>query len=380
MRWRPCYTPAVAPEGGYRRDNGDASQSERMSEKKQSFHMPSLDGIRAVSILIVFFAHAGAGRVVPGGFGVTVFFFLSGFLITTLLRREYAKTGTVSFSHFYLRRVLRIFPPFYGALALAVVVLFLGLLPEDVDWAGVGWLAIHWGNYAQMLDLARLPPGTSVYWSLAVEEHYYLTFPLLALALLRKGDARVSFVVLTAVGLGVLAWRVYLVGQGAPEARTYLGSDTRVDSILWGCVLAFVKNPALDPPLRMGTPARLVVLLGAALVLGFCFVYRDSAFRETYRYTLQGIALIPVFYFAVAHPQWPLFRFLNWPAVSHLGVLSYTFYLVHQIFLNVAEHQASELSVWLRGVLVFGVTTLTAELSLRYLERPVARLRARYRQ
>src|ERR1700733_3228445 len=89
--------------------------------KASAFHIPSLDGIRAASFLIVFAAHAGLADLVPGGFGVTVFFFLSGYLITTLLRMEWQQSGTVSLKQFSLRRVLRILPPFYFTLLLATV-------------------------------------------------------------------------------------------------------------------------------------------------------------------------------------------------------------------------------------------------------------------
>ncbi len=80
---------------------------------KPSFHIPSLDGVRALAFLAVFLCHAGLDRIFPGGFAVTVFFFLSGYLITTLLRREFEKTGTISFGKFYYRRALRIFPPLF---------------------------------------------------------------------------------------------------------------------------------------------------------------------------------------------------------------------------------------------------------------------------
>src|ERR1700733_3673943 len=80
--------------------------------KRTALHIPSLDGLRTLSFLIVFTAHAGLDRIVPGGFGVTVFFFLSGYLITTLMRVEAETSGHVSLKHFYLRRALRILPPF----------------------------------------------------------------------------------------------------------------------------------------------------------------------------------------------------------------------------------------------------------------------------
>src|SRR5207244_9669139 len=96
--------------------------------KEGAFHIPSLDGIRAISFFTVFLAHAGLAGIVPGYFGLSIFFFLSGFLITTLLRMEYDQTGKVSLKQFYLRRVLRIFPPFYLVLLVATVLSGVGFL------------------------------------------------------------------------------------------------------------------------------------------------------------------------------------------------------------------------------------------------------------
>jgi len=94
-----------------------------------SLYIPSLDGIRACSVMVVFAAHAGLRGLIPGDFGVTVFFFLSGYLITTLLRMEHEQTGAISFRAFYLRRVLRIFPPFYLVLIVATLLTAVGALP-----------------------------------------------------------------------------------------------------------------------------------------------------------------------------------------------------------------------------------------------------------
>jgi len=88
---------------------------------RTSVHFPSLDGLRGVSFMLVFLAHAGLEHRVPGGFGVTTFFFLSGFLITSLMRIEARSAGTVSLRHFYLRRVFRILPPFYLVLTASTV-------------------------------------------------------------------------------------------------------------------------------------------------------------------------------------------------------------------------------------------------------------------
>lgn len=345
----------------------------------KTFHIPALDGIRAVSIAIVFVAHAGAGSFVPGGFGVTVFFFLSGFLISTLLRREFERHHAISFKNFYIRRALRIFPPFYAALAFAVLTLAAGLLPGKVEWSGVGLLAGHLGNYAQVYwGEAYLPPGTAVYWSLAVEEHYYLTFPFIALWLLKRGSRTTTVVTLTAIAVAILLWRIYLVAQGAPEVRTYLATDTRVDSILWGCLLALTLNPVMDTPLATSKAVEVGVLTASLGVLMFCFVYREPAFRETYRYTLQGIALLPVFYFAVLRSHWPVFRWLDWRPVRYVGTLSYTLYLVHLVVLYSLEYCLPQVSSVLRGIAGAIISTGMAALSYHYMERPLARLRKKY--
>ncbi len=348
-------------------------------ETPKSFHIPSLDGVRAVSIILVYIAHAGWADRVPGGFGVTVFFFLSGFLISTLLRREFAKTGAISIRHFYMRRFLRIFPPFYCALTLSVVLLLLGLIPGSIDWTGVSWLALHAGNYAQILGVGDIPPGTAVYWSLAVEEHFYLTYPFVAWYLLRKGSRSTSALVIFGLAAAVLAWRLWLVGHGAPEPRTYLGTDTRVDSILWGCLLAMSCNPVLDPPVKVGTPVKLGLLISSLLALVFSFVYRDPAFRETYRYSLQGVALLPVFYVAVADSRWPLFRWLDWGPIRHLGVLSYMFYLVHHVMIHVVHEALPGWGAPPLAVLAFLASLALSELSYQFMEKPVARLRRRFR-
>ena len=345
----------------------------------KTFHIPALDGIRAVSIAIVFIAHAGLGSIIPGGFGVTVFFFLSGFLISTLLRKEFAKQQSISFKNFYIRRALRIFPPFYSALAFAVLILMAGLLPGKVAWSGVGLLAGHLGNYAQVYwGEAALPPGTAVYWSLAVEEHYYLTFPFVALLLLKRNSKTTTIVTLTLIGIAILLWRIYLVSQGAPEVRTYLATDTRVDSILWGCLLAMTLNPVMDKPLATSTAVEVLVLLLSLGVLLFCFVYREGAFRETYRYTLQGIALLPVFYLAVLRSHWPVFRWLDWRPIRYIGTLSYTLYLVHLVVLYSLEHSLPQVPAVVRGIAGAALSTGIAALSYHYMERPLARLRKKY--
>ena len=99
--------------------------------------IPSLNGIRALAVSLVFFAHSGLERIVPGGLGVTIFFVLSGYLITTLMRIEHATTGSVSFKAFYLRRVLRLMPPLFIVVAAAALLSSLGVLEGHFSLRGL---------------------------------------------------------------------------------------------------------------------------------------------------------------------------------------------------------------------------------------------------
>jgi peptidoglycan/LPS O-acetylase OafA/YrhL len=303
--------------------------------KQDALYIPSLDGIRAASVMIVFLAHAGLNEWVPGNFGVTVFFFLSGYLITTLLRVEAEKTGTISLKAFYLRRVLRIMPPMYAVLALAAGLTLLGVLrlESGLNYEALLAQVFHLTNY-YIIEAgwwAGWAPGTWIFWSLAVEEHFYLLFPLVYIALRRflPGGRRQLLVILGVCAL-VLAWRVVLVvGLDAIKERTYIATDTRIDSILFGCALAVFGNPWLDRT-RIGERWWKFALLPlGALAIVLSVVVRNPEYQETVRYTVQGLGLVPFFVVAVRYPDWLPCRALNVGWVKFVGLLSYALYLVH---------------------------------------------------
>jgi peptidoglycan/LPS O-acetylase OafA/YrhL len=347
---------------------------------RKPFYIPSLDGIRAVSFLIVFVSHAGLGHIVPGGLGVTIFFFLSGYLITTLLRMEYDKSDGVDFKQFYVRRALRIFPPFYLILAIATGLTALGVLEGELNPLAVLSQLFYLNNYYVVAtgSFDGFAPGTGIYWSLAVEEHFYMVFPFVYLLLRRlvPGGGRQALV-LGAMCVAVLAWRCVLVyGLGSAPDRTYVATDARIDSILFGCILAVYANPMLDKV--QISPRRTLLLwvpLGLALLL-FTLVYRDDGFRETFRYTLQGLAFFPLFIAAIRFPEWPLFSWLNIGWVRFWGVLSYSLYLVHQVVLALVE-QYVPLPLIAQGALALALSFGAAYLSYRAVEKPLARMRRR---
>jgi len=364
-------------------DAGDARPTARPHEgivSPNSLYIPSLDGIRAISFSLVFFAHAGlGGSIVPGGFGVSIFFLLSGYLITTLLRAEHARSGRISLGGFYLRRVLRIFPPLYAALALAIVLSYFGKEQSAVPIAGTLAQALQVFNYYQIFASdARFMPGTGVLWSLAIEEHFYLIFPLLCVWMYRRFSVRRQAVILLWLCAAALAWRCILVFYFHVEGmRTYYSTDTRFDSILFGCLFAVIANPIFHDPLHSWLLRCMKWLLPLCVaVLVGTFLLRDERFRETFRYTLQGLALIPLFIAAIHYQKsWPVI-FLNLPFMRFLGVLSYAMYLGHSIIMESIK------SVWpfdpvLANSVALACTLGFATLVHYWIERPCANIRKR---
>jgi len=299
-------------------------------------YIPSLDGIRAVAVFIVLLSHAGLGHIIPGGLGVTVFFFLSGYLITTLLIKEYEIHNHINYPKFFARRFFRLFPPLIICLFLSYSFAFLGLIEERYSFAGFFYQIFYLANYHAIFHwTGMIPNGLGVLWSLAVEEHFYLFFPLFLYACFRYIGKSYAPYILMLLCLMALGWRGYLVlAEGVSSVRTYYASDTRIDSILFGCILALRYNPInLDACAKLTLKGVLLFVLGLSLLI-FSLIYRGDVFRETLRYTLQGIALMPIFYYAIKNNKNPLFDWLNHSLIKKLGVYSYVIYLFHNVIIN----------------------------------------------
>ncbi len=305
--------------------------------------IPSLDGLRAISVLLVVAAHCGFDAV-PGGLGVTTFFFLSGFLITTLMLQERARTGHVNVVQFYLRRMFRLYPPLICTLALAYGLTYLHMNDGGLSWKGLaaqlGYLSNYYHLYFDIQE-TTVPGGTGILWSLAVEEHFYLIYPFLFLGLTAAQlRDKTTVWVLLAICLLVLAWRLVITHFMPSEvSRIYYATDTRVDAILFGCAFAF----GVRQHTRVGSePPALGVthwcwFFSGLVLLALTLVWRDENFRSTWRYSLQGLALAPLFYMAIFSRHSAVVRWLNHPALCQLGVYSYGIYLSHYICINIVR-------------------------------------------
>ncbi len=359
------------------------------SRKSAPGKIPSLDGLRAVSILVVFMAHASpaGGRLplggdrtllIPGALGVTVFFFLSGYLITTLLRKEYESSQRISFGGFYLRRLLRIFPPLYAVVGLVWVLCRSSIVSYDFKATQLIAASTQVANYWMISwGIHALPPGLGILWSLAVEEHFYLVFPLLYWVLLRLGLKPLNqALVLWVLCAFFLAWRFILVFwlESGPD-HLLLSTDTRFDSILFGCSLAIWGNPAVDAT-RIPKPIWTWVLLPVGILglLGSHLI--PSPLREASKYSVQAVALVPIFVAAIRYPEWGPFKFLNARPLMFLGVISYSFYLIHTILLHLLERSGTAGEYTLYG-LGFPASLAAAWVMYRLIELPSNRLRHR---
>lgn len=294
-----------------------------------------LDGIRGLAVLIVFISHSGFPQIFPGGFGVTIFFFLSGYLITTLLRREYEDCRNISLKNFYARRALKILPPLFIVLFSASIFSYFN--SADIKLVGILSQVFHFANYYSIIyGDDHFPIGTAVLWSLAVEEHFYLLFPPIFLILLKRfASYKVIAIFFISLCILTLFWRLILVfGYGVSEIYTYRATDSRFDSLIWGCLLGVVFNPVMDPEkLIKSDIGEYSVLLFSFLLMFYCFFNRDPFFRETYRYSLQGGALFGLFYLALKNNSWLIFRWLDNSIISFVGKISYEIYLSHLLIL-----------------------------------------------
>ncbi len=346
--------------------------------------------------MLVLLSHFGFGYV-PGIFGVTVFFFISGYLITGLLLAESDRTGGLSLRFFYVRRLLRLYPALLVMIAVSggAFLLVGGHITLADVLAAVLYLANIWeiaGGFDPGLPNAPAPFG--VLWSLAVEEHYYIVFPLLVLLFARR---RVAFVatLFALVGL-VTLWR-WRVASGCQDGSCFFyrvehGTDTRIDSILFGALLSAL----LASPFRARTLAVLRTIAapvaGLTLLL-LALAIRDPWFRETTRFTVQGVGLMLVVGSVLYGPSMGWVRaVLSLQPCLFIGRLSYSLYLSHWTVLCVVlpllpPSLAAPLITpafpplaWIASVcapMVF-VSILLAAGSYYGVERPMTALRRRF--
>jgi peptidoglycan/LPS O-acetylase OafA/YrhL len=347
-------------------------------------YAPGLDGVRAVAVTAVVIYHLGATWL-PGGFlGVDVFFVLSGFLITSILLAEFGNRGRIDVKNFYLRRARRLLPALYAMLAGIVFVTAITTRGELHRLRGdvvaaltycTNWTQILWNrSYFAQLDRPSLLQHL---WSLAVEEQFYLVWPLILVVYLTARRRWWSFAVTVALIMASTLWMAVLYQPGAEPSRVYYGTDTHVAPMLVGAAMAIVlvlrrKSGRAAPGARSRASVDGAALLGL-LVLVWAVTSINYRSAGLYRggYLLISVATLAVV-LAAATPATLTARALGWAPFVWIGRRSYAIYLWHWPILMLTR---PKVDVSLHGplliILQVGAVLIASDLSFRYLERPI---------
>jgi peptidoglycan/LPS O-acetylase OafA/YrhL len=343
--------------------------------------MAGLDGLRAVAVLAVVLYHLNVGWASGGLLGVGVFFVLSGYLITDLLLAEREREGAIALGRFWLRRARRLLPALW--VMLVVVTLWIALL-EPSQLAGVRgallaallYFSNWWYAFQHVSYFASFGPPSPLghLWSLAVEEQFYLVWPLLLVLALRFVHRRWLLIGLVVLGAIASAWAMAAIFQpGSDPTRVYEGTDTRAFQLLIGASLAFVcpsrrLSGSISALRRRGLDA-----LGAVGIAVIVVMVIDTNEYETFLYrggmvilSLATLAVVAV----LAHPSTLLGRILGALPLRWIGVRSYGIYLWHYPIIVLTSPVVGTAGPVLT-LAQAGATVAAAALSWRFVEEPI---------
>ena len=370
-------------------DEGSFAHQGETGDVRLSY-LPGLDGLRAFAVIAVLFYHAELSWIRGGFLGVEVFFVISGYLITTLLLKEWHQQGRINLVGFWLRRARRLLPALYLLLVvtLAFAVVFLpgeAARLRDDALAAFGYVT-NWylilGERSYFETVGR-PSLLQHLWSLAVEEQFYVLWPLLitvalwGVSPLRRWRGRLLALFIALAGAaGSALLMATLYHPDVDPSRVYYGTDTRVAGLLLGAALAFVWTPGQSPRQAGRTIPLLLDVAGlvalGALVWFYLRLDQYQPFLFQGGFALVALATAVVILVAV-HPYTHLGpHLLGWRPLRWIGLRSYSIYLWHwPVFMLTRP----ELDVPITGLpllaLRLAATIMLADLSYRFVETPI---------
>lgn len=352
---------------------------------KKRRYITGLDGIRAISVIMVLAYHLKLALFKSGFLGVTVFFVLSGYLITGILISEVEEEGTIDLKNFWLRRIRRLVP---AVMSMAVVIIFVSAVVNRVIFtkgckdflASVlgfnNWWQIF--NKVSYFEAAGVPSPFTHCWSLAIETQFYLIYPLILLGISKlaksRGEGRAKRGLLFAgvtllLALISVILMIVLFDPQQDASRVYYGTDTRAFSLLFGALLAILWDYRMVPRrlsasvnMVLGSVSFAVLLVMTIAINGSSnFWYRGGQFVGT-------ILTVLVIYTVSGRKTW-LSRFLSNPVLKWIGDRSYSIYLWHYpIILLISK--GIKASWWITLIEIV-LSVVLAELSYRFIETPI---------
>lgn len=343
-------------------------------------YLPGLDGIRAIAVIAIIIFHLNP-KWLPGGFlGVDTFFVISGYLIAMLLINEYEKTGTINILQFWIRRMKRLFPPvlFMILIVIQYIIFFdqslLYQLKKDVIAALLyisNWWYIFDGlSYFESFEARPLEH----LWSLAIEEQFYLLFPLILILMLNKWSKKNILLLFFVVSILSAILMSTLYDPAANVSRIYFGTDTRLQTLLLGVMCAFIW-PAFK--LKRDAPRILVVIIDflgfIGLIVLMYSIYKlseHSAFLFNGGFYVLGIFTVLIIMAAV-HPSSIMSRLLGIKPLTVIGKYSYSLYLWHYpvIVLMQKHFVQGQVPIYIHISSVI-LTIVLAVFSYKLIERP----------
>ncbi len=350
-------------------------------------YIPFLDGFRGYAILLVIIGHLNRDSFLYlAQFGVTLFFFVSGFLITKLLIAEYNTTNTISLKDFYLRRFFRLYPALIFYLIVTLLAIWIGkyhLVILDMV-AGLFYFTNYYIVYFPPVVPDNYPLTAYILWSLSVEEHFYLVFPVLFMLFYRPTSKKFLYY----LGASLVAFFLVRTVLGLRSTdyaftirETYYTTHTRADSILYGCfaaLLIYAYNTTLAAKWYMYVLRSRVIPLVAAVILLAVQKYEAAWYQIIVKYSLAGALLcltVPSLLYVEAR-NWATRIFTN-PVILYIGKLSYSLYLFHWVsFKFVSTYYEQHNVTWY--FLVLTLTFILSAVSYHFVERPFLSLRRKF--